>query len=133
MHESTTAGTQIRLRGLLTATFMVLATSAGGVIAQDGCEQPDMPVMPDGASATLEDMLAGQKSIKAFQSSNMEFMKCLESTFKAAKISAEATGSKSAKATHSEALEAYNAAVSAEEEVAGQFNVELREYKAANK
>jgi hypothetical protein len=88
MHESTTAGTQTRLRGLrglLAATSVVLATSASGVFAQGDCEQPDMAVMPDGASATMEDMLAGQKSVKAYQSSNMDFMKCLESTFKAAK------------------------------------------------
>ena len=33
---------------------------------------------------------------------------------------------------HQEGVDAYNAAVSAEEDVAGRFNTEIREYKAAN-
>ena len=37
-----------------------------------------------------------------------------------------------ATAAYNKAVEMYNAAVSAEEEVAGQFNTEIREYKAAN-
>ena len=37
-----------------------------------------------------------------------------------------------AKVAYDKAVETYNAAVSKEEEVAGQFNTEIREYKAAN-
>jgi len=37
-----------------------------------------------------------------------------------------------AKETYADLVETYNAAVSVEEEVAGQFNTEIREYKAAN-
>ena len=39
---------------------------------------------------------------------------------------------KAAQTTYQEAVDAYNAAVSQEEEIAGQFNTEIREYKAAN-
>jgi hypothetical protein len=37
-----------------------------------------------------------------------------------------------AQETYQKGVDAYNAAVSKEEEVAGQFNTEIREYKAAN-
>ena len=36
------------------------------------------------------------------------------------------------KAAHEELLKSYNMAIESEEAVAGQFNIEIREYKAAN-
>lgn len=116
------------------AALSLTAVLAASAQAQGDCESPDMPTMPDGRSASMEDMLAGQKAVKTFQSDNMDYMKCLEAEFTAAKAAVEDDGSdKAAMETYSNAVEAYNSAVSAEEEVAGQFNVELREYKAANK
>ena len=99
------------------------------------CTQPESPSLPDGATAAMEDMLAGQKSVKAFQTANVEYMKCLEVDFTAAEAAAkEGTDEEKAAAmeAHGKGLEAYNNAVSEEEAVAGQFNVEIREYKAAN-
>jgi len=120
----------------LTCVVAALALSSATAMAE--CIKPDQPQLPDGATASMEDMLAGQKSVKTFQSSNVEYMKCLEDTFKAAeaKVKEGADGTKeaveSAQKTYTEAVEAYNAAVSSEEAVAGQFNTEIREYKAAN-
>ena len=80
-------------------------------------------------------MLEGQKSVKTFQTANLEYMACLEEGMKAAEEAAKNApdGEKEAtQATYDKAVEAYNSAVSKEEEVAGQFNTEIREYKAAN-
>lgn len=103
----------------------------------DDCVAPQRPVLPDGATATMDDMLAGQNAVKAFQASNMDYMHCLEQAFTTAKaaVSEAMSGDTRtiANAEHSQAVEAYNAAVSAEEEVAGAFNIELREYRAANR
>ena len=82
-------------------------------------------------------MLQGQRAVKEFQTTNMDYMKCLEKDFSAAKdraatASDEAVRSKAA-SDYQAAIDAYNAAVSTEEEVAGAFNIELREYKAANR
>ena len=114
----------------------VTAVLANGAFADD-CTSPERPSMPDGGSASMEQMLEGQKSVKAFQSSNMDYMKCLEERFNMAQKEAEAATDDSVKASaqevYTEAVEAYNAAVSAEEEVAGDFNVALRAYRAANK
>lgn len=130
------AGATVRRHLLGIAGAAALAAGASAPAAGD-CEQPEMPTMPDGATATLEQMLEGQKSVKAFQSANMDYMQCLEAAFEAAAAAAQdaeaGDAKKAAEQEHSAAIDRYNAAVSAEEEVAGAFNVELREYRAANK
>jgi len=118
--------------------FAMAILTLGSSAAMADCAKPDTPQLPDGASATMEDMLAGQKAVKTFQTANMEYMKCLEQVFTTAEAkvkegadSADEAVAEAQKA-YTEAVEAYNAAVSAEETVAGQFNTEIREYKAAN-
>ena len=110
---------------------MVVAVGA----AADDCTAPEAPSLPDGGSSTMEQMLEGQKAVKAFQAENLEYMGCLEARFTAAEQAAK-EGPDDEKAAaqeqYTEAMNAYNAAVTKEEEVAGQFNTEIREYKAAN-
>lgn len=99
------------------------------------CVAPETPELPNGATSSMEQMLAGQKAVKAFQTANLEYMSCLESNLNAAEeaVKAAAEGDKAAaEAAYEKAVESYNAAVSKEEEIAGQFNTEIREYKAAN-
>ena len=116
-------------------TVLALALGSSASMAND-CSGPDAPSLPDGATASMEDMLAGQKAVKAYQAANLEYMGCLEKAFTAAEAAAlESTseeGKKTAQDTYQKAVDAYNAAVSQEEEIAGQFNTEIREYKAAN-
>lgn len=118
---------------------VLLATLAlgSGMALADDCVKPESPELPDGASSSMEEMLAGQQEVKAFQEANLEYMECLKERFDAAKASIEEGDVdketiETAQATYSEAVDAYNKAVSEEEEVAGQFNTEIREYKAAN-
>ena len=117
----------------LAALALALGSSAG--MAGD-CSGPQPPSLPDGATASMEEMLAGQKAVKEYQAANLEYMGCLEKEFTAAETAALNSSSEedkeAAQATYQKAVDAYNAAVSKEEEVAGQFNTELREYKAAN-
>jgi hypothetical protein len=113
-----------------------LGLGLGAQQLQAACNAPPIPAMPDGGSASMEQMLAGQKSVKSFQTSNMDYMHCLEAEFSAAKTRIEAASDPTQRAQaqkqYDQSLEAYNAAVSAEEDVAGAFNVELRKYRAAN-
>jgi hypothetical protein len=111
-------------------TALALALGATPALAAD-CVAPEPPTMPDGASSTMEDMLDGQKAVKAFQAANLEYMKCLEPALAEAEAAVKA-GDEGADKTYQKAQETYNSAVSAEESVAGQFNTEIREYKAAN-
>ncbi|MDX1733592.1 MAG: hypothetical protein R3228_04465 [Halioglobus sp.] len=105
--------------------------SAGHAWAE--CAAPEAPTMPDGGSATMDDMLAGQKAVKAYQAANLEYMNCLEPMIEAATAKARGESATEEDMAAAKALEEkFNAAVSAEEDVAGQFNTEIREYKAAN-
>ena len=106
-----------------------------GNMAMAECENPEKPTLPDGSSSTMQEMIAGQKAVKAFQAANIAYMGCLEAKFTAAEAASKEGSDEekaAANATHDQALDAYNNAVSVEEEVAGQFNTEIREYKAAN-
>ena len=120
----------------LTSAIAVLTLGSSVALAE--CEQPEAPQLPDGANATMEQMLDGQKAVKVFQEANVEYMKCLETAFNAAAETVKNGADEAeeviaeARESYEEAVEAYNAAVSAEESVAGQFNTEVREYKAAN-
>lgn len=107
-----------------------LALSSSMSMADD-CVAPAVPEVPDGASSTMEQMLAGQKAVKTFQAANLEYMACLEPKLAAAEADA-VEGSEEAVQTYQKIQEDYNAAVSREEDVAGKFNTAIREYKAAN-
>ena len=115
---------------LLTYPALALALSANAAMADD-CMAPKTPQLPDGASSTMEQMLEGQKAVKAFQAANLEYMKCLKPTRRDAEVQVK-EGTEGAADAYKAIEERYNAAVSVEEEVAGQFNTEIREYKAAN-
>ncbi len=115
---------------LAQAALLSLALGSGTALAAD-CTAPEPPELPDGATSNMEQMLAGQKAVKAYQALNMDYMKCLEPALAAAEAELEG-GAEGAAEKYKQIEEAYNAAVSAEEAVAGQFNTEIREYKAAN-
>lgn len=119
----------------LHTAVLALVIGSANVMADD-CNGPEAPSLPDGTTASMEDMLTGQKAVKAYQTANLDYMGCLEKVFTAAEAAAlesDSEGEKEAsQATYQEAVDAYNAAVSEEEEVAGQFNTEIRAYKEAN-
>lgn len=114
---------------MIRTTVLALALGSTAAFAAD-CEPPAMPSIPDGASSSMEDMLAGQKAVKTFQADNLAYMQCMEPDLAAAEAAAK-EGVDGAEEKYRSIEAAYNAAVSAEEEVAGQFNTEIREYKAA--
>jgi hypothetical protein len=115
-----------------TIKLALLSLSLASTVSLAGeCTAPAKPTVPDGGTSSMEDMLAGQKSVKGFQTANLEYMACLEPQIAAARAELEA-GDKSAEDKITQLEETYNDAVSQEEEVAGQFNTEIREYKAAN-
>jgi len=116
----------------LKTVLITLALGGAGSAAAE-CTPPEAPGLPDGGSANMEEMLAGQKAVKAFQTANLEYMNCLDPQIKEAMArAATEEASDEDRAALKSLEEAYNAAVSREEELAGQFNTEIREYKAAN-
>lgn len=109
-----------------------LALALGSVMSwADNCVAPDAPQVAEGEDSSLEQMLETQKSVKAFQEANLDYMSCLETKLAAAETGVK-EGKEGAADTFMQLQETYNAAVSKEEEVAGKFNTEIRDYKAAN-
>tara|TARA_R110001599_G_scaffold353459_1_gene592621 strand:- start:334470 stop:334868 length:399 start_codon:yes stop_codon:yes gene_type:complete len=116
----------------LPLAILGLAFSLGTVMSSaDDCVAPDAPQIAEGEDSTLEQMLATQKAVKTFQEANLAYMACLEPKLAAAEASAK-EGKEGAADTYMQMQETYNAAVSQEEEVAGKFNTEIRDYKTAN-
>lgn len=114
---------------------LLAVLALGSSMAMAECVQPETPSLPDGAAATMDEMIAGQQAVKTFQAENLEYMACLEGEFTAAKTEIEGGKAKDPKvlqAAYEQSVDAYNEAVSTEEEVAGQFNTEIREFRAAN-
>ena len=114
----------------LAALGLALSLGSGMSLAED-CVAPDAPQIAEGEDSTLEQMLATQKAVKAFQEANLAYMACLEPQLTAAEAAAK-EGEEGAADAYMKIQETYNAAVSREEEVAGKFNTEIRDYKTAN-
>ena len=109
-----------------------LALGSAASVADD-CTAPQTPALPDGATASLEQMLAGQKAVKEYQAANTEFRACLEPKVAAAELeSVSDSESEEVEALRKKLNEDYNNSVSSEEALAESFNTELKEYKAAN-
>jgi uncharacterized protein YaaN involved in tellurite resistance len=116
----------------LNIALLVLALASPAALAE--CVNPTVPTLPKGAKSTMDQMLEAQKAVKTFQTANIEYMNCLEKQFTAAEAATKEgsdADKKAAQTEYDKAIEAYNTAVSREEAVAGQFNAEIRDYKAA--
>jgi hypothetical protein len=116
-------------------SILALTLALGSTATMADCTTPNSPALPDGATASMQDMIAGQNAVKTFQKTNIEYMTCLENVFNEAEAATKKGSDEekaAATAVYDEAVNAYNNAVSMEEEVAGQFNIEIREFKAAN-
>jgi len=95
------------------------------------CDYPAPPKsLPDGATASKEEMLAGVKVISAYQEDMAEYLACIEAD-EILSGQALANDDEDAK-KQSKALfdKKYNAAVEEQTKTVEQFNVEIRAYKA---
>jgi hypothetical protein len=109
-----------------------LALASASSFAED-CAAPPTPTLPDGATATKEQMLDAQKSIKEYQAANLLYQQCLEPKISAAETAAAGDSPGPELVAALQALnEQYNAAATKEEELASGFNAEIKKYKAAN-
>ena len=96
------------------------------------CGAPAPPSdVPDGATATREQMVAAHATVKAFDEATTIYTQCVDSTayqatvqFKAVATSAD-TAALSALQT-----QLHNAAIDRDQAVASRFNVQLRRFKA---
>ena len=117
---------------------VVAALATGNAYA--ACSYPAEPdALPDGSSATLEQMVTAQKSVKAFDEAINAYTSCLklESDAALAKVADSADDPKKKEEQKKELermqIQKHNAAVEADEALAARFNEQLKTYKAKNK
>lgn len=123
MNKITAAGTV--LAGLLTGLMCAATASAE-------CTYPKAPTgLPDGATATQDEMVNGMKAIKDYNSAVTTYLSCLETEMntriEAAGPDAPAEQVEQIKAIHTKR---HNAAVEELEANAQRFNEQVKVYKA---
>ena len=105
---------------------LVLAASLAPA-AQAACEYPTDVKIPDGKSATQEDITAASSAVKKYLADMEGYMDCIDADAAALPVEAQTP---EVKALH---VKRYNAAVDAMEATANSFNEQLRAFKAAQK
>ena len=95
------------------------------------CDYPAPPKdLPDGASASKDDMIAGVQVISAYQASMTEYLDCIEADEVVATLALD-DDDEEGKAKREEMFDKkYNAAVDEQTRTVEQFNAEIRDFKA---
>ena len=106
---------------LLTMTLMA-AFASGNVLAE--CKQPADVELPDGATATTEQMIAGQKAVKAYLADGDAYLSCMEEQ-------AKNQGSDVTDEQKKADLALYNGVVDKMQKLGENFNAQIKAYKAA--
>jgi hypothetical protein len=109
---------------VLTSCLAAVIASGYGLAAA-ACENPTAVSIPDGKTSTMEQMLAAQAQVKAYQAAMNEFLACIDSEL-------EAQGEQAPEEFKSLMVSRHNAAVAEMEGVAAAFNDQIKAYRAAN-
>jgi hypothetical protein len=103
--------------------------------ARADCTYPQAPDhIPDGNTATLNEMLAGQKAVQSYNEQMMAYLSCikLERDNAVAQAGAKLTKQQKAEVEAIE-IQKHNAAVDQLTAVAAQFNTQVKIFKAKGK
>jgi len=114
--------------------FLALAVTAAitAVPAYADCPYPPAPdKLPDGATATLEQMVAGQKTVQAYQKAINDYNACIDKALDDA-LAKGGDQLKPEQKAEMQKLEAqkHNAAVDQLQGVADRFNEQVKIFKA---
>lgn len=93
------------------------------------CDYPQRIDLPDGATATKEDMIAGQKGVKTYMATMEEYLTCIESDEAQAVLGLGDIDDGAKRQREDMFNKKYNAAVEEMNLVAEEFNLQVRAYK----
>jgi len=94
------------------------------------CDYPEHVTIPNGGSATKDEMVAGQRGVKKFMADMEEYLACIEDEDKLDRAGIEEPDPIVNAQRDEMLIKKHNAAVEDMEKVAAQFNEEVRDYKA---
>ena len=96
------------------------------------CDYPVRPEIPQGSTASKEEMIAASKAVKAYQGEMVRYRDCVDTNSITEQAELEIGGADEEAINESkmEAAKKYNASVDDEELVVALFNEAVRAYKA---
>ena len=108
-------------------TSIFLAAQAGLA-----CEYPTKAPIPNGGTASQEEMIEGQRGVKKYVADMEAYLECIVEEEKAARAAIEDLQPEDEQQREDLLTKKYNAAVEEMEQVAAKFNVEVQTFKARN-
>jgi hypothetical protein len=109
---------------ILSITLVLAAQSAFS------CDYPERILIPNGNTATKEEMIAGQSGVKKYVADMEIYLSCIQEEEKAAREAANDLQPEDEQEREDLLNKKYNAAVDEMERVAAQFNSEVQAYRA---
>ena len=110
-----------------TALSVAMLFIAQGAFA---CDYPQRVDMPNGATATKDEMIAGQKGVKNYMATMDSYLVCIEAEEAQAVIELGDIDEETSRQREEMFNKKYNAAVEEMNLVAEEFNIQVRAYKA---
>ena len=107
---------------LIFLLFLTILT--GNLLAQD-CAYPPLVEIPDGATATLDQMVAAQGNIQTFIADMTDYQDCINNEL-------EVAGDDATDEFRAIMIGRFNAAATEIEAVAASFNEQIAAFRAAN-
>jgi hypothetical protein len=123
------------MRDLVPAALLAVAALAVGP-AYAACTYPRAPVsLPNGSTATMEEMIEAQKQVKQYMADMDAYLKCIDDEAPKPPADAQVTEDQKKELARAESMRAqkHNAAVSEMEAVADRFNQQLKAFKEKQK
>lgn len=112
------------MNSLVKGSVLAVLVSLAGFSFADDCVAPSEPSIPNGAKSSTEEMIGGQKDVKAYMSVAESYLECLKAQ---EKMQADTlTEEQKVKM-----VDLHNKAVEKMETLAANWNKELKAYKAA--
>jgi len=103
------------------------------VSAAVACDYPERVAVPDGATATKEDMIGGQSAVKSYMTAMEEYLSCIEAEEAAAVLALGEVDEETTRRRNEIFNQKYNGAVEEMNRVAEEFNIQVRTYKSRDK
>jgi hypothetical protein len=105
---------------------------AAADVAQAACARPTAPAAVDGATASMDQLLAAKKATMDFIAASDEYQNCVLEEVKAANAAAKKAKTKPDPAVKKTADDAISASQADKEQVGAAMNASIKAYKAAH-
>ena len=112
------------IKGLIAVSLLFPAASAFA------CDYPERVMIPNGNTATKEDMIAAQRGVKKYVAEMEVYLECIVDEERIARDAIDDLPPEVEQEREDMLNKKYNAAVDEMERVAAQFNAEVQAYRA---